>query len=128
CAASGASNRAASACTRSRYAVPTSPIRQRLRPGTVEGDALGGRQQPLELEEEHQLVRHADDSLEVLAGEATEEIRRRRDGRGVERGDRGDGVDDGADPLPATVQHQDAGLVAHVDVRHLESTTEIDDR
>src|SRR5688572_13169278 len=126
-AASGASNRAASALTRSRYAVPSSPIRQRLRAGAVESDALRGREQPLDVEEDHELLVHPDDPLEVLARESAKQSRRRRDGRRIERRDRGDRVDDGADPFPAAVQDEDARLVAHLDVGHLESAPQVDD-
>src|SRR5687768_10153960 len=127
-AASGASNRASSALTRSRYAVPSSPIRERLRAGAVEGDAFAGGEQRLDVEEDHQLIPHADDSLQVLAGEAAEELGGRRDRGGIERGDRSDGIDDDADPFAAAVQDQDARLVAHLEVRHLEAPTQIDDR
>src|SRR3954469_5423670 len=92
CAASGASNRAASALTRSRYAVPSSPIRQRLRAGAVERDALGGREQSLHVEEDDQLLRHANNALEVLTRESAEQPWWRRDRRGIERRDRGDRV------------------------------------
>src|SRR6185369_312076 len=115
CGASGPSSRAASACTRSRYAAAQSPIRQGLRLGLVERDALGGGEQLLDVEEDHELLSHADDPLEVLGREPAEEIRRRRDGGRIEGRDRGDGIDDGADPFAAAVEDEDARLVAHLD-------------
>src|SRR4051812_1613149 len=126
--ASSASNCTASACTRSRYALAQSPIRHGLRLGLVECDALGGGQQLLDVEEDHQLLRHADDSLEVLGGEPAEQLGRRRDRGGIERRDRGDGIHDGPDPFATAVQDEDARLVAHLDVRHLEPPAQVDDR
>src|SRR5687767_5648490 len=120
-AASGASSRAASALTRSRYAAATSPIRERLRAGAVEGDAFAGGEQPLDVEEDHELLSHAHDPLQILAGEPAEELGRRRDCGRIERGDRRDRVDDDADPLPAAVEDEDARLAAHLEVGHLEA-------
>src|SRR5678816_4389431 len=71
CGASSASNRTASACTRSRYALAQSPIRHGLRLGLVECDALGGGQQLLDVEEDHQLLRHADDLSLIHISEPT---------------------------------------------------------
>src|SRR3954470_9571535 len=75
-AASGASSRAASAVTRSRYAVANSPIRDHLAVRALERDALRGRQQALDVEQDDELLAHPHDALEILAGESAKDSRR----------------------------------------------------
>src|SRR3954470_15751291 len=84
--ASGASSRAASDATRSRYAAASSPIREGLCIGAFERDPLRRRQQLLHVEQDHELLGHANDALDVLAGEPAKELRRRRHRARIESG------------------------------------------